>query len=81
MYARNIWVFAGIGGAICVDVDGRSVFSGCWSEAQRQAVYRAKGKMAMSCSGILMKEVGVRCCRVEGCCVSAKQGLTFWCMV
>ena len=75
MYARNIWVFAGIGGAICVDVDGRSVLSGCWSEAQRHAsdrLFIAKGKMAMRCSGILMKEVGVRCCRVEGCCVGAK---------
>ena len=35
-------------------------------------LFIAKGKMAMRCSGIVMKEVEVRCCRMEGCCVSAK---------
>jgi len=34
----------------------------------------AKLEMAMSCMGVVAREVGVKCCRVQGCCVCVRPG-------
>jgi len=53
-------VFAGVDGVGCLDVEGSSVLSEHWGEAQRYVLDRqfiAKIEMAMSLSGVGGEEV------------------------
>jgi len=63
------------------DVEGRSILSGCWDEAQRRArdrLFIAKTEMAMGCRGMGGEHAGVKCGCMQGCCEGARQGVRSW---
>jgi len=71
-------VFAGVNGVVCVEVESRSILSGCQDKAQYRARDRlciAKTEMAMRCRGVVGREVGVKCCGMQGCCVGGRPGV------
>ena len=64
-----------------MDVEGRSILSGCRGEAQQRAkdrLFIAKIEMAMrwSCAG--GEHVGVQCGCMEGCREDARPGVRSW---
>jgi len=71
-------VFAGIDGVVCADVEGSSVLSDGWDKPRCYASihFKAKIEMAMRCRGVVGKEVGVKCCGMQGCCVGGRLGVT-----
>ena len=75
------WVFAGVDGVLGVDVEGSSILSSYWGEAQRHVPDRhfiAKTEMAMRCRGDGRREIGVKCGCMQGCCVGARLGVRSW---
>jgi len=48
------------------------------SGTPRTGSFTAKIEMAMRWSGVGGEEVGVKCGCMQGCCVCAKPGVTFW---
>ena len=71
-------MFANVNGVVCVDVEGRSVFSGGWGEAPRHArerLFIAKIEMAMRCKSVVGREVRLKCCGVLGGCVGVGPGV------
>jgi len=58
-------MFAGVNGVVCAHGEGRAVLSGGWDEAHLRARNRffiAKTDMTIRCSGVVGREVGVKCC-------------------
>ena len=74
------WVFTGINGVGCVDVEGRAVFSDGWDIPGERAssLFIAEIEMAMGCRGVCWEEGGVKCGCMQGCCEGARPGVRSW---
>ena len=64
------WMFACVNGVVCVHGEGSSVLSGYSGQAQQHVPNRqfiVKIEIAMRYSGVFGREVGMKCCWVQGC--------------
>jgi len=71
----SVW---GVNGVGWVNVEGSSVLSGYWGEAQRHVPDRqfiAKIEMAMRCRGVGGRELGEKCCGIERCWMGRNSGV------
>ena len=74
-------MYVGVNGAVCVEVEGRSILNSYWGEAQRHArdsLFTANTVMAMGYRGVGGEEVGVKCDCMQGCCEGARPGVRSW---
>ena len=65
------WLFAGVNGVFCMNVQGSAVLSDCWDKlryVRRQAVY-SQNRDGHELQRSVGREVGVKCCEMQQCCV------------
>jgi hypothetical protein len=65
------------GVGVCGCVNGEIFVDSVWRIALSLAsrLFIAKIEMAMRCRDVFKREVGVKCCGVQGCCVGVKSGV------
>jgi len=63
------------GEVVCVDVEGRCLLNDDWDKprcARETGRFIVKIEIAMRYRCLVGKVVGVKCCGVQGCCVSGQ---------